>query len=484
MKHAKPMKIRSHNINRLHKRAGVILSLVVVAMSLLTTTHLIADDTYRVKASDNLNRIVTRHYVNSPFSKSQLMVAILSQNPRAFKGGNINFLMRGRKLVLPSIENIEVVSEEEAQAILSQHNRYFREGKTGDLSLSGLNLSSNDPVYLSAQHKSQKEKLKKLEEERRRLKSQLESLQNEKRNSDQQLEALEAKLEQSKAQKVELESELSKQKNIQTDNQQSYEGSNLHDDVISSEKKKRILNEQVKARTQKLEDNNAFLQKRLQQARSKLAENTRENISLERQLDFFKEQLNKEVKQASSQTSPQTSLKEKPGALTDADKKGLMQGDSDTGQLQESAGSVAAEIGAAKHSTESLDSSSGMFQKLAWVVLVLALFAGLWFLLRYFLTGRQSIQTSKNGDAYATPAFETGDSFTNENIDGENGTEAYFNDEHEEASLETSIKIDVARAYIEADDLQAASEMLQEVIEEGNAEQQQEAKEIIKTYNI
>jgi len=474
------MKLRRNLKNRPNNLTGMILSLVVVTISLMTATTLFADDTYRVKSSDNLNRIVSRHYVNSPFSKSQLMVAILARNPRAFKGGNINFLMRGRKLVLPSIENLEVVSEEEAQAILSQHTRYFRRGETGDLSLSGLNLSSNDPVYLNAQYSNQKAKLKKLEEERKQLKSQLEKLQNDKKNSDQQLEALEVKLKQSTVQKAELKTELSKRQLEKTSNQEANKSSTIYDDVVSNEKKKRILNEQVKARTQKLEDNNAFLQKRLQQARSELAENTRENISLERQLDIFKEQLNKEVKQASSQTSSEVGT----GASTGSVNNELTQVNSESGQMQELNGSVAAEIGAAKHSTESLDTSSSMIQKMAWLIPVLALFAGLWFLLRYFMSGRQSIHASKNGDAYATPAFESGDSVGNAYLDGEQGTETYLNDENEEASLETSIKIDVARAYIEADDLQSASEMLQEVINEGSEEQKQEAKDIIATYKI
>lgn len=428
------MKLRFIKNRPSHIERKTIASLILPAIltaSLLVTSHLAADARYRVKLSDNLNQIVSRQYVNSDLTKSQLMVAILARNPRAFKGGNINFLMRGRRLVLPSEENIQVVSDDEAKAILREHASYFRRGITGNLSLpdysgssdsdreisrssenkTGYKLSNNDLEALNTQYLNQQDKLKELEADREKLRKQLEKLTAEKKQSDAQLEQLEVKFNDNAKRKNGTFKEREK-------SQQA-----LHENVLSEGKKKRMLEEHVSERTKKLNESNSYLQKKLQETRSELAENTRENISLERQLGNLK------------------------------------------GDKPQQNSSVAKEIGAAKYTTEILDDSSGsVLGKFAWLLPVLALFAALWFLLRYFLGGRQNGVGSNESETYATPAFESGDA---------------FDEDYEEVSLETSIKLDVARAYIEADDLSAANEILQEVIDEGSVEQQQEAIELM-----
>ncbi len=53
-------------------------------------------------------------------------------------------------------------------------------------------------------------------------------------------------------------------------------------------------------------------------------------------------------------------------------------------------------------------------------------------------------------------------------------------DELEESSLETSVKLDVARAYIEAEDTQSALDILTEIMEEGSDEQRQQAHDLLE----
>ena len=53
-------------------------------------------------------------------------------------------------------------------------------------------------------------------------------------------------------------------------------------------------------------------------------------------------------------------------------------------------------------------------------------------------------------------------------------------DKPEESSLETSVKLGVARAYIEAEDTQSALNILTEIMEEGSDEQRQQAHNLLE----
>ncbi len=487
-----------------------MIGILLFASSVSTTLN--ADTRYRVKASDSLNRIVMREYPDSSLSKQQLMIAIFIRNPKAFRKGDINLLMRGRRLVLPSEDKLEIVSQEDAKAILKRGTKSFQREILGggkllthfelsDLSRQDLEILSGEQPseYIAGQQgtpneqtagqttksaevpqkipqqqsgekirkkdngnnrekkaliKTRKElslaqkKLKKIEDERERLRAQLEKLTNEKKQADQQLLTLEEKLKQSNEQvriqkaiqvaNVEIKKQEAKAQEEIVKIQDN--AKTLPEDVIAEDKKKRELEEKVKARTEKLKEANVVLQQKLQQTRSELAENTRENITLSRELN---------------------TLKEKPSAQNNS--------------LE--AHSVAEEIGTPKHSEKTLESADISANnaidkglgKLIWLFPVLLFFAALWFLLRRFLgAGNVNDTPQTEGEIYATPAFES-----NDDIDAD----------YEEASLETSIKLDVARAYLEADDRDSAFEMLQEVIDEGDAEQQQEARDIMASYS-
>jgi FimV-like protein len=487
---------------------------LLLLVSSITVTTLNADTRYRVKASDSLQRIVQEAYPNSALSKQQLMIAIFIRNPKAFRKGNINFLMRGQRLVLPSEENLEIVSHKDAKAILKQGTKAFQReilGNRGevltdfelsDLSREDLEILSGEqpeegfvdqqdtqgneqetqgepapeqaaePVVVarkSIRKKQQKrtrkeskaikalaksrkklslaqKKLRKIENEREQLRAQLNKLKNEKKQADQKLLTLEEKLKQSKQQaqiqkaiqlaNVEIKKQEAKtQEAKETANDR---GKTLPQDVIAGDSQKRDSEETLKVRIENLKNTNAELQKKLQETPGGLAENRHENIGMSRKLDTLKQKsptLNKPTENHS----------------------------------------VAEQIGSAQYSEKTLDSAdmstkgavgTGM-GKLFWLFAVLAFFAALWFLLRRFLKTDQGGVSSAGGEVYATPAFESTD-----DLDAD----------YEEASLETSIKLDVARAYLEADDRKSAFEMLQEVIDEGDEQQQQEARDIMASH--
>jgi len=502
-----------NTLQRLRIYVAPTVAIMCVLLLISSFSVVSAETRYRVKASDSLNRIVLREYPNSSLSKQQLMIAIFIRNPKAFRKGDINFLMRGKRLVLPSEENLEIVSHEDAISILKRGTKSFQREILGeaepitDFELSDLSqreleiLSGEQPTEVEiaeqpekqadenatgqtselvapqtvsqqkspdktrkknnnrekkALIKSRKElslaqkKLKKMEDERQRLKAQLEKLTNEKKQADHKLLTLEEKLKQNNEQ-VQIQKaiqvanvEINKQE-AKTKKETQQDTKTLPEDVIAEDKKKREFEEKVKQRTESLKEANMALQQKLQQTRSELAENTRENISMSRKLN---------------------TLKESPATQVDEGEKPAMVNNS-----------VATEIGSATHSEKTLDeavktvpgrASDSSLGKMLWLLPVLAFFAGLWFLLRRFLnTGKNDDTLVSDGDVYATPAFESDD------IDAD----------YEEASLETSIKLDVARAYLEADDRESAFEMLQEVIDEGDEEQQQEARDIMASHS-
>ncbi len=97
-----------------------------------------------VKGSDTLGKIVAQHYSGSNLSQQQIMIGILRANPDAFIGRNIHFLLKGSTLRLPSESLISTIDQAEATNIIKEHYSYFKRGETGNFKIKPLeNLSSD-----------------------------------------------------------------------------------------------------------------------------------------------------------------------------------------------------------------------------------------------------------------------------------------------------------------------------------------------------
>jgi len=398
--------------------------LLLVLLLVASAQTVSAETRYRVKSSDNLNGIVERFYENSDLTKGQLMVGVLAKNPRAFKGGNINFLLRGKRLTLPDESEIEHISPEIASKLLSQHARLFRIGITGDFKAPTLEdlLVASDKLKSdeskatvsdsSEQLKTQTQKIDQLQQESNALKKQLEELLNAKGDRDSRLLELEKSLKQT--QKMAR----------QTSAQQTNAGTGLGESVNKSDT------------TSELESANKQLQQKLQETKSELAENTNSNIALERQVEDLKGVI-KDQKVDSFMVPPNLGdVKNGTNAPTNK------------------------ELSGEKSPTASTGNS---LAKLLWL-LPLILLAG--FLFRYF--GKKQSVVSPEDDTIAH--YEAEYLEAREDIDPE----------FEEEALETSIKLDVARAYIEAEDTPAALDILTEIMEEGSDEQRQQAHDLLE----
>ena len=388
---------------------------LLLALLLVISAQAVSAETrYRVKSSDNLKAIVERFYENSDLTEGQLMVGVLAKNPRAFRGGNINFLLRGKRLTLPDESEIEQISPEIASKLRSQHARLFRMGITGgfkaptlaDLSATSDKLNSDESNNAavsdsSEQLKAQTKKIDQLQQESNLLKKQLEELLNARGDRDNRLLELEKLLKQTQA--------IAKQTSAEV-------GSTENPDKTSG-----------------LESANKDLQQELQETRSELAENTNSNIALEREVEDLKGVI--KGKKADSFIVPP--------------KLGDVKNGTNAPQNKELSGDKSSSTGSS-------------LAKLLWL-LPLILLAG--FLFRYF--GKKQAVVSPEDDTIARYKAEYE---ANKNID----------EIFEEEDLETSVKLDVARAYIEAEDTPSALDILTEIMEEGSDEQRQQAHELLE----
>ncbi len=379
-----------------------IWSISSLLLALFLTMNATAETVYRVKSFDTLSHVVKKFFPNSRYPRAQIMIAILAKNPSAFKGGNVNRLLKGKRLVLPNDSEISQISDADAQLLISQHARFFREGIRGDFPLPIL-AREKDRDKTIAVVKKQTKKITQLQEESDKLKKQLENLVKQKQKRDEELKQLEEKIKQ-----------------------------------YSLKKKSTPLSnvEQVAKNNEKLKETNEILNQKLVESKSELAENERSTMTLERKLSNLREQMNQEKRGTASTASINT----KPETASSS-------------------------VG---------DTFSKLKNKYFWI-LPLLLLAGLFYLLWligrwFFRRKKKTIEVDDDYEKDYAALIEQHDSI--DYLKPENNI-------NEEESLEPSIKLDVARAYIEADDNESALNILNEVLQEGSKEQIAEAKDIL-----
>jgi FimV-like protein len=413
---------------------GIFLVIVSTLVFAITTPSAIADPLKdSVMSKGTLSGIVAKNYPNTKLSKAQIMVAILATNPTAFRGGNINFMMRNRNLSLPSEIIIGAVPAQNATTLLLQHEYFYQQGKTGNLPVPTLINAGGDldlVEKLKLQHSTQVERVEELSEESTRLQSLVQRLEAEKNKRDEDLQTLEGKIEALK--------ELNQQKESED------EIASLGTKVRSGEAS---LNEQ------RLREKNVALQQQLIESKSELVENNRTTISLERRVIELQEAKQKNFEQANreqtnndQQTMPVTKEKQVTPVV-----------DIDNNRVSP------------EENQFSLENSNIWI----WILSLVAIVVGLGFLFKWLNSKKHAdLNLDEIDDIdFSTPKMQSHESKRNDMV---------F-DFNEDESLEIGIKLDVARAYIEADDRQAADEMLREVIKEGDERQQTEAKLLLAT---
>ena len=386
--------------NRLWSIAGLLLTFFL-AMDAVAETE------YRVRSADTVSRVVTKFYSDSAYPRSQIMVAILAKNPRAFSGGNINILLKGKRLRLPSNTEISKISHSDSKRLINQHIFLYRSGVTGQLNAPTISFDSEST---RKKVKKQSQKISQLKQESTDLRKQLDNLFSEKKQRDQELSELEEKIKSFS---------LSDRTQARDD---------------SPNKGKTAI--EIESHNKKLRENNDFLQKKLVETKSELAENARSTMTLERKLSNLRE------------TVDETNNVDKSGALSSLNNQGTA-GENTTVSFQD---------------------------KYAWLLLPVLLLVGLlfllWLLARWFIARGRTKKVVEEEIDYEKDYTTL--------IEDYESTD-YLNPENNEVeeALEASIKLDVARAYIEADDTESAMNILDEVMKEGTDGQKKEAQKII-----
>ncbi|MCK5917721.1 MAG: hypothetical protein KAG34_04820 [Cocleimonas sp.] len=421
------MKISIYFSKKLHTLI-LLMSLIVLTT---VTTSVIADpikDTAIAKGT--LSGIVDKNYPNSKLSKAQIMIAILAKNPSAFRGGNINFMLRNKKLSLPSEAMISGIPAENAEVLLAQHARFYRTGKTGNLTPPTFINSGGDPAALEklkTQHSAQTVRVEALSEESEKLQGLVQRLEAEKNKRDEELLGLEEKIQALK---------------------------------VSG---RRSLSGETSVSEQRLQDKNIALQQQLVESKSELAENNLTTISLERRVI----ELQDEKQQTQYQDAADNNTQENTNQ---------QQIDLDAMPATEVVDAPSTDLNGNIISPTENATGFDLSKLLTWLLPLLAILIGLGFLLKRFFAGKkhEELNLDDVDDLdldFTTPKMKAEDRADYLDLIKEEPTE--------DESLETSIKLDVARAYMEADDKQSAYEMLHEVLREGSIAQQDEANQLL-----
>ena len=79
--------------------------------------------------NDTLWPLAKIHKPNDNVSVEQMMLALAKKNPNAFRQGNINVLLQGSKLIVPSIEEIIGINKQEARVEVSRQYADWKKSK-------------------------------------------------------------------------------------------------------------------------------------------------------------------------------------------------------------------------------------------------------------------------------------------------------------------------------------------------------------------
>jgi pilus assembly protein FimV len=111
--------------------------------------------TYRTQRGDTLSAIVRERMAHDGMSLQQSMIATLRANPQAFIGDNINNLKTGQLLRLPARSEVEVLSREEARAVVSRQYATWRESRAKTVVGNATQSSNKQATQVSAKSSQQ-----------------------------------------------------------------------------------------------------------------------------------------------------------------------------------------------------------------------------------------------------------------------------------------------------------------------------------------
>lgn len=450
---------------------------------MLISTVSTADRTYGpVKNNDYLSKIVNKSYPKSALTRDQIMIGILRANYDSFRGGNVHFLKVGEKLTLPDEEVISQIDEAEATKTVNEHLAFFKTGKPGafpaiPLPKVATSVTTKTAVEqkvdaaeedVSSNKESDSEEENKLEpvqesaaiaeKETEESRTKLESLESEKTQQDEVLQSLEMQIKK-------LEEEL---ESTASDEKKAEENITPSDEEVEKEESEP---------SSKASDKDSLEKSTISALENNLSSNTEAEVTT------------KEVEEAPiaevevTESAPNVPVAEEAKSAA-VEEKVFVQ---DKVEEPKAVSKEVAETPEIESSSE--DSNIPWWVWIIPLFLVPLLILGLIFKSKDRVSSTDLPQIKKPKKKTATKEVLHVDA--SEPVIKASSTVVEIDDAYEEAASqssnrvvsaseqEVSLKIDMARAYLDMDYHDAAVEILNEVVTEGNAVQVERAREIL-----
>jgi len=480
-----------------------------------------------VKGSDTLGKIVSRNYAGSNLSQQQIMIGILRANPDAFIGGNIHFLLRGSTLLLPNETLIATIDKTEAINTIKEHYRYFQQGQTGNfkiLPLENLNSSAdrankkeNTDIVISSQskEKTKVDEIERLIQSRQTITKNTEATEkntpvivknlNSKRvtanNSVKEIELESLKIKVSQLEKILSRRGLSVNSagstgKITQNLQNTLTVQKQKIDKLEAEKKNKIEElDQLKGKISELELSLKEMSRSLtQKAKSGgssdkeaiIAQLRKENSLLQKKLNSLQLELDKKNQEIQSLTIDIENSKQTIGKL----KTQLLNTDKENALLDKQIAIVEKKLKQMRQTTGGntgavSENSAGGISPWAWLLPALFLLSILGYLFKRSFSQPEKITIAE------APVRQAQNNSTPRPVIKEPHKKASSSIQHkevpdviasasEEESVEASIKLDIAKAYIDMEMSDEAIEILREIPEEGSQKQCVEAKNLLE----
>lgn len=121
------------------------------ALILLCSSIAYANTDYEIKSSDTLEKIASSYYKGGEFSRNQVYIGLLAENPQAFTRGNINYLKNKESMVIPALANLKLMSKKDADNLVAEHKLIARENSKSQIPPPFDNYSPNKPSNTNKQ---------------------------------------------------------------------------------------------------------------------------------------------------------------------------------------------------------------------------------------------------------------------------------------------------------------------------------------------
>lgn len=479
-----------------------------------------------VKGSDTLGKIVSRNYAGSNLSQQQIMIGILRANPDAFIGGNIHFLLRGSTLLLPNETLIATIDKTEAINTIKEHYRYFQQGQTGNfkiLPLENLNSSAdrankkeNTDIVISSQskEKTKVDEIERLIQSRQTITKNTEATEkntpvivknpNNKRatanNSVKEIELESLKIKVSQLEKILSRRGLSVNSagstgKITQNLQNTLTTQKQKIDKLEAEKKNKIEElDQLKGKISELELSLKEMSRSLtQKAKSGgssdkeaiIAQLRKENSLLQKKLNSLQLELDKKNQEVQSLTidienSKQTIEKLKTQLLNTDKENALL--DKQIAIVEKKLKQMRQTTGA---NTGAVSENSTGISPWTWLLPALFLLSILGYLFKRSFSQPEKITIAEapvrqaQNNSTPRPVVKEPHKKVSSSIQHKEVPDVIASASEEE-SVEASIKLDIAKAYIDMEMSDEAIEILREIPEEGSQKQCLEAKNLLE----